>query len=92
MADKIASPAPRVSGNGDKYSFSLSFQRGEGGTINPYFKFYLKVVFTALCYDQNATITSVYDADLPRYQTIAVKYYSCMSGALHIRPKDACNF
>ena len=30
--------------------------------------------------------------DLQRYQTIAVKYYSCMSDALHIRPKDACNF
>ncbi len=30
--------------------------------------------------------------DLLRYQTIAVKYYSGMSGALHIRPKDACNF
>ncbi len=30
--------------------------------------------------------------DLPRSRTFAVDDYSCMSGALHIRPNDACNF
>ena len=30
--------------------------------------------------------------DLLRYRTFAIVHYSCMSGALHIRPQDACNF
>ncbi len=30
--------------------------------------------------------------DLLRSRTFAVDDYSCMSGALHIRPNDACNF
>ena len=30
--------------------------------------------------------------DLLCYRTFAVVHYGCMSGALHIQPKNACNF
>jgi len=29
--------------------------------------------------------------NLLRYRTFAIVHYSCMSDALHIRPRDACN-
>ena len=61
--------------------------------INIHLKYHQQKGWTAKL-KTNEPFGSTLWPDLLRYRTFAVDKdnYGCMSGALHIRPQDACNF